>query len=184
MCYAADLRDIALEGNGAGGDGGGRRLGRLESKRVHAAAAAQNRQPVSRMSNPPGVQRRTTSVSGGRCTGKPRTTAQSRPCNVFININTERAMLLSTRSIQRSCESCRIRFRFSTPNQTLTTLGREQPGPTGDIFARQRTSKAADTGAGFSRWRMATIRIVPEAWLRGKPTIGSNTHRLCRVANE
>ena len=28
------------EGNGAGGDGSGRRLGRVESKRVHSAAAA------------------------------------------------------------------------------------------------------------------------------------------------
>jgi len=40
MCYAAGLRDIAQEDNGAGGDGGGRRLGRVKSKRVHAAAAA------------------------------------------------------------------------------------------------------------------------------------------------
>jgi len=40
MCYAAGPRDIAQEGNGAGGDEGGRTLGRVESKRVHAAAAA------------------------------------------------------------------------------------------------------------------------------------------------
>ena len=40
MRYAAGLRDIAQEGNGAGGDGSGRRLGRVESKRVHAVAAA------------------------------------------------------------------------------------------------------------------------------------------------
>jgi len=44
------------------------------------------RQPVSRMSKPPGVQRRTTSVSGGRCTGKPRTTAQSRPYNFNLKL--------------------------------------------------------------------------------------------------
>ena len=34
------MRDMAQEDNGAGGDGGGRRFGRVESKRVHAAAAA------------------------------------------------------------------------------------------------------------------------------------------------
>jgi len=104
---------------GTGADGG---WGGSSQRECMRPQRLQKRQLVSRMSKPPGVQRRTTSVSGGRCTGKPRTTAQSRPYNFNFIINTERAMLHSTRIIQRSCESGRIRFRFSKPNQTLTTL--------------------------------------------------------------
>jgi len=77
VCATLLKKATVRVGTGADGD-----WGDWSQRECMRPQRLQKREPVSRMSNPPGVQRRTTSVSGGRCTGKPRTTAQSRPCNV------------------------------------------------------------------------------------------------------
>ena len=130
-------------------------------------------------------------MCGGRCTCERRTTAQSRPYDFYFNINTECAMSHSTRIIQRSYESGRIRFRFSNPNQTRTTLiagytsvcinsrfVRAIPWPSGRWRARRRI----DTGPAGRLHNLERARghVQPRSRSEGRLGRGEGCHRRLR----
>jgi len=102
------------EGNGAVGTGADG--GRGESKRVHAAAAPAK--AAARLAHEQATRRAAEDDLGvwRKVHWQAENYSTVPAVKIYLHTNTECAMSHSTRIIQRSCESDRVRSRFTKPN--------------------------------------------------------------------